>query len=209
MPSKEGTTPQTSLGEELAMKRWSMLLNSMARRREHQNSQSRNACNNPQKDNRSLQNDGQDKNVPSSVPSGLRRSPRHINSGGLNQGLSSGGHNSGLTSGGLNSQLGGFNPGGLNLCFNQGGLNSRGPSPRGLESDIFANLSQPTQEHETDDTSHMMPTQGGYNTTNRRRVQATQPRNERGRGADKTKILKQRVFVEVNEYGQPISDSER
>ncbi|XP_021838979.2 uncharacterized protein [Spinacia oleracea] len=174
----------------------------MARRREDQNSQCRNAYNNPQRDNRLQQNVNQDKIVPSSVPSGLRRSPRHINSRGLNSGLSSGGLNSGLSSGGLNSQLhlGGFNP---------GDLNSRGLNPRGLESDTFANLSQPTQEHEAEDISHTMSTQGGYNTTNRRRIQATQPRNEKGRGANKTKISKQRVFVEVNEYGQPISDSER
>lgn len=51
--------------------------------------------------------------------------------------------------------------------------------------------------------------QSGYNTSNRRRILATKPKNRKGRGASKTKVLKDPIFVEVNELGQPIGPEER
>lgn len=49
----------------------------------------------------------------------------------------------------------------------------------------------------------------GYNTINRRRKRGLVPKNEKGCGCNKTKVLKKPVFVDVNERLQPISASGR
>ena len=52
-------------------------------------------------------------------------------------------------------------------------------------------------------------TPGGYNTTNRRRMRATKPRNDKGHGTNKLKVSKNLVLVNVNENLQPVSASSR
>ena len=73
------------------------------------------------------------------------------------------------------------------------------------------NIIQPSPED-----TQVMPAELGqlsnlnhHNTTNRRQVRSRQMRNEKGRGCNKTKLLSQRVYVDVNERLQPISNSSR
>lgn len=51
--------------------------------------------------------------------------------------------------------------------------------------------------------------EGIYNSRSRRRVQAKKQKNEKARGCNKTKVLKDPIFVDVNDEPQPISNSAR
>ena len=48
---------------------------------------------------------------------------------------------------------------------------------------------------------------GSYNTTNKSRMRATKPKNDKGRGRNKLKFSKNPVLVDVNGNLQPISAS--
>ena len=45
----------------------------------------------------------------------------------------------------------------------------------------------------------------GYNTTNRRRIRANKPKNDKGHDPNKLKVNKNPVLVDVNENLRPIS----
>jgi len=68
-------------------------------------------------------------------------------------------------------------------------------------------------EHGESEANHDMgaesSTEGGHNTTSRRRIQATNEKNEKGHGPNKIKVLKNSVFIYVNEQLQPIGNSQR
>lgn len=77
------------------------------------------------------------------------------------------------------------------------------------ENDGHEISNERSREDEQNQILTPLTSQGGYNCTNRRRVNASKPKNMKGRGANKTKVLKQPIVVDVNEHGQPIGDSER
>ena len=78
-----------------------------------------------------------------------------------------------------------------------------------LIGEVNSNSLELVESEANHDMGGESSTEGGHNTTTGRRIQATKEKNEKGRGPNKIKVLKNSVFVDVNEQLQPIGNSQR